>query len=386
MQNLSQKLLVIPGVALGVLGALALSSLALDSELDTDDRVFAYNGFLAFQGERFEGAVDLELRVHDTQDPDAAQCAFTEVHFGVPVSSGAFTVPIGARTDGGAPDCLFDAQAMFLSIGVREAVDDPEAPNPPAFSVLDGLQRVHPVAASYWAAEGSDYNTNGGLTVGQTLNLNQLNQSAGGFEIRGTLSSQGSARLTTNNPVTVGGNTTISGDFESRTNTTTVNGPVTINGLANFTNGLTIEGTLNSAELNSIFTINEARARNISTNGLLTVGGRITATGGADMASPQNANLTVGNLVMSNDTLDVDGKATIKGQVNLNDCRLCLLASDNNQRQKGFACVRLKPGQNSVMQMRGDVNSDDHMGIAYLCDGVNTGSSNVTDNVTWPGD
>ncbi len=141
------------GVMFGGILALAFGAIAEDSELDAGPRMFPYNGYLEFDGAAFNGDVDLRFTVTDGVD-----CNFEEEHDGVQVYAGRFNANIGAVA-GDVPTCVFDAEAVFIQVAVREAESEGE------YTALRGQQRIHPVPFAYWAAEASDLKVDGNVNV-----------------------------------------------------------------------------------------------------------------------------------------------------------------------------------------------------------------------------
>ncbi len=153
-------MLSISGVVIGVVLGVGLTSLALDTELDTGPRAFPYNGVLSLSGSVFEGEADLRFSVAT----DNAGCSFVEEHAGVAVTRGRFAVNIGSIA-GDVPACVFDVAEVFLSVEVREAGSGGE------YTALAGRHRVRPVAFSYWAAESSDMVVDNGASFGGDLTI-----------------------------------------------------------------------------------------------------------------------------------------------------------------------------------------------------------------------
>ncbi len=122
-----------------------------DTELDTGPRIIPYNGLLEFDGQSFAGLADISFTLTDD-----GSCTFVENHEEVQVFAGRFSVNIGQPT-GDLPACLFDANAVFLRMAVRQASE--ETPH----VELSGRQRINPVPFAYWASEGSDFKVDGTL-------------------------------------------------------------------------------------------------------------------------------------------------------------------------------------------------------------------------------
>lgn len=163
--KLQHIILVNAGALFGLVSAVALTSLAEDTELDSDPRVVPYNGVLEYNGQPLNGQADLQFTLTDVPGGEGANCIFTEDHDNVTAYSGRFSVNIG-RVAGDLPDCIFNSEAMYIEIGVRDATanDDQDDTND-AYVTLAGNQRIHPVPFSYWAAEGSDLKVDGDLVA-----------------------------------------------------------------------------------------------------------------------------------------------------------------------------------------------------------------------------
>ncbi|MEO1271407.1 MAG: hypothetical protein AAFX99_25210, partial [Myxococcota bacterium] len=150
------------GLSFGLMMAVVFSSaMAEESELDSDDRLFPYNGYLDLDGARYNGSADFQFTI---QTDDNQLCPdHVELHENVVVYSGRFNINIGSGTfaDGtqvtGVPGCIFDSQRVYIRIAVRGAESNEE------HTALSGRQRIHPVPFSYWAAEGSDLKVDGDI-------------------------------------------------------------------------------------------------------------------------------------------------------------------------------------------------------------------------------
>ncbi|MEO1272915.1 MAG: hypothetical protein AAFX99_32910, partial [Myxococcota bacterium] len=75
-------------------------------------------------------------------------------------------VNIGSVAGAGVDGCIFDAQEVTITIGVRGANESGE------YVVLSGRQRIQPVPFSYWAAESSDIRVDGTALITGDLSVN----------------------------------------------------------------------------------------------------------------------------------------------------------------------------------------------------------------------
>jgi hypothetical protein len=251
----SRWLLLPVGVALGTTLAFGLNSLAEDSELDSEPRVFPYNGVLELDGASYSGQADFSFSLSDD-----AGCAFTEAHDAVQVAGGRFSVNIGAVA-GGVPDCVFDAERVFLAIAVREVGDTQP------HRQLTGRQRVHPVPFAYWAAEGADLRVDGLLNV------------------------EGAALI--------GGDATIGGGAS-------VGGALNVEGMTTLGNQLSFSGVGAERQINALNNLNAG-------GGALTVGGDVTI-GSTEQVRTLTVNGPIqGRTISANNGLFVTGGAVLRG-------------------------------------------------------------------------
>ncbi|MEO1269819.1 MAG: hypothetical protein AAFX99_17160, partial [Myxococcota bacterium] len=158
-------LLVFVGVLVGMILAVGFSSMAEDSELDSGPRAIPYNGILEYNGQSLNGQADLRFTLSDDPSGENVNCLFTEEHDNVTAYTGRFSVNIGQVT-GDLPGCVFDSDAIYIEVGVREATaNEDEDPTNDDYVALSGSQRIHPVPFSYWAAEGSDFKVDGNASI-----------------------------------------------------------------------------------------------------------------------------------------------------------------------------------------------------------------------------
>ncbi|MEO1267342.1 MAG: hypothetical protein AAFX99_04530 [Myxococcota bacterium] len=163
-------LLLVIGLLMGMILAVAVTSMADGPELDEGPRAIPYNGILEYNGQAVNGQADLRFTLTDVPGADVqgANCYYVEEHDNVTAYSGRFSVNIGSvDTINNAIDpCVFDSDAIYIEIGVRDAAanEDNDDSND-SYVMLAGTQRIHPVPFSYWAAEGSNFTIDGNLTV-----------------------------------------------------------------------------------------------------------------------------------------------------------------------------------------------------------------------------
>ncbi len=176
-----------PGVVVGLCMALAMTTMANDSELDTGPRVFVYKGILDIDGVAVDRPLDLLITVTDDAD-----CNVVETHQDVTFNRGRFAVEVGSVL-GGVDPCVFHTEKVYLRFSVREG--DEEG----AFTALSGLQRIYPAPFAYWAAEGSNLDAQGNTFVGGTLHVqgelsfSALHASVGSVSVGGALDVDGDA-------------------------------------------------------------------------------------------------------------------------------------------------------------------------------------------------
>ncbi len=297
--TLSRWMFMVPGICFGIIFAMALTTMANDTELDTDPRVFPYKGYLEFDGVAFGGNVDLQFTVTDDGD-----CSFVEEHDNVAVYSGRFGVNLGAVT-GDVPSCVFDSQRVFIQVGVRDA-DSVET-----YTALSGSQRIYPVPFAYWAAEGSDLKIDGNANIGSNLTVSGTTLLSGQLDVDGNayFDAQVRARDTTN----IGSSNSGGGFLVGNVNGNNVR----FDGdeIQRFSNGNPASITLNrhGGNINvgsSLYDVNDDTL-NVGEN--LQVAGNATATGtvqGADLNITDDAvigdTLSTGRILMENNIAESD--------------------------------------------------------------------------------
>lgn len=162
---------MLAGALFGLVLALALNSSAEDTELDSGPRAIPYNGILEYNGQMFHGQADLRFTLTDMPGGEGANCIFTEEHNNITTYTGRFSVNIGS-VQGDLPDCVFNSDAMYIKVSVRDAAADEDGDDTnDAYVTLAGQQRIHPVPFSYWSAEGSDFRIDGSASVGSNLTV-----------------------------------------------------------------------------------------------------------------------------------------------------------------------------------------------------------------------
>lgn len=153
--------LIALGLLVGGAAAVSLTGLASGNGQDAAPRQMPYVGKLAHGGAPFTGTVDLRF----TLVSDGEREQWAELHPAVSVENGRFGVVLGA-VGGEVPDWAFDADAVYLRAEVRQ--------DGGPWAAFGGQQRLHPAAASYWAAETDRVVTDGPVSV------------AGNFQLQGT--------------------------------------------------------------------------------------------------------------------------------------------------------------------------------------------------------
>ncbi len=396
----SRKLMYLPaGIFIGCILALTVSSMAEDTELDSEPRVFPYNGYLEFNGAPLNGLVDLMFTV-----TDQGECSFSEEHDNVSVFAGRFVTNIGS-VNGDVDGCVFDSEQVYIQVAVRNADEEGD------YTALVGQQRIHPVPFAYWAAEGSDMKIDGGATI------------AGATTIGG--------------PTTINNTLTISGDINDSNGSVVINDGLTVNGaiqpragnnaidwadnvfggsgddawIKYYRDGsgedTALQIGIDNDGVDNIEFYQQGAVRmnieggNVATSGNINVGnnanvsGNLNVSGNVDIVgnvqldgslvnTNSNSDVTVNDNLDVNNSLNVDGSAkvdvnfevdgttTLDGNVSLSRCRICLFYSGDNLDKRGKACIKMIPGQASILNMRGNDNDDDHLGLAFVCDNGNT--------------
>jgi hypothetical protein len=419
----------------------ALAQLDDDPSTDSLPRVVPYEGVLDLDGLPHTGFLDMRFSFFDT--PSGGAPAWTETwsnaqQRAVQLFRGRFAVALGTFDDGGLAtleSIIADADPIYLAIEVKRTN---EADN--AWVALSGRQRLNPVPYAMWSAKASDLNVAGTATVsGNTL-------------LGGTLNVAGNTRLTT---LTVSGATTLTG-------ATTIGGALTANGAitnanadVNIADGLNVTGNVSNSAGTLTLNDDTAVVGNLTVTGAVSdpnrpavaiaddldvggayfslgktdrrpignltgqralvheandklvvnfggefeggteVNGPLVATGNVDI----RGDLTDGNSdVNINDSVGVTGALSVNGDVNLNDCRLCLLYGDtcsdqtqNCNDDKAYTCVKLENGSISPLFRMSDGTHDGNDGfkLFFTCDNgdnhsaTNRGSAPGEGN--WPG-
>ncbi|MEO1270770.1 MAG: hypothetical protein AAFX99_22010 [Myxococcota bacterium] len=330
------------GMLVGTILAVGLTSLAEDTELDTGPRAIPYNGILEFNGEVLNGQADLMFTLTDVPGGEGANCLFEEEHDNVTAYTGRFSVNIGSVT-GDLPDCVFDSEAMYIEVGVREATSDGD------YVALSGSQRIHPVPFSYWAAEGSDFKIDGDLKVsgaienpdGDTITLNDKLDVAGEISNTGLDGEGNDIAVVIQDSVEIADNLDVNGSFNITGtiknpdgNTVTINDKLDITGALfnsevitvsnfDFAQPLTIDDDLvvnDSLRVNNNFivdgtaTINDGISNSSSNNS-----GRVYINDGLNIEGGMNV---ANNTIIGSDgtgNLDVNGDLDVAGKLEIAD-------------------------------------------------------------------
>lgn len=381
--------LALAGSAFGLVAALAVSSMAENTELDSGPRVFPYHGILEFDGRPVSSPMDLKVTVSDRDNT----CVFTEEHASVPFDEGAFTVVVG-QVNNGVSNCIWDKEEIYLQIALRP-VDDNPLNN--LFVTLSTRQRIFPTPFAYWAADADDLRVDGNMT---TTNVN----GAQGVIVTGNVSAA-TVDISGSSTVEIGGNFAADNLISSltRNGTTTINASTTINNGPQMVGAATVEGNVTLAGANpDVSTGAIENLTTINSDGTAwAIGGNVTVSGNikgrVTTTSTSGTNQVQGTLTsdVNGVRFDIEGPGNFGNQTtdtftandsaSFMDCRLCLLWGDNNQAEKGYACTRMSGFDfNEVIPLKGDVNSDDHAGLAFLCDGVGSETSTIRANNPWP--
>jgi hypothetical protein len=425
----------------------ALAQLDDDPATDSLPRVVPYEGVLDLDGLPHTGFLDMRFSFFDA--PSGGAPVWTETwsnaqQRAVQLFRGRFAVALGTFDDGGLAtleSIIADADPIYLAIEVKRTNEAEDA-----WVALSGRQRLNPVPYAIWSAKASDLNVAGAATVG------------GNTLVGGTLNVAGNTRLsalTVSGATTLTGATTVGGALIAN-GALTANGAITnANADVNIADGLNVSGNVSNSAGNLVLNDNVDIVGNLTVTGAVSdpnrpavaiaddldvggaylslgktdrrpignltgqralvheandklvvnfggefeggteVNGPLVATGNVDI----RGDLTDGNSdVNINDNVGVTGGLTVGGDVNLNDCRLCLLYGDSCDRaqnncnaDKAYTCVQLRSGAVSPLFQLGDgtVNEDDGFKLLFLCDGgpsnaaTNRGSAPNEGN--WPG-
>ncbi len=305
--------------------ALAWSTQASDVELDTDIRVFPYKGSLRLNGAGFTGNADFQVRVTNNGD-----CNFAEEHTDIQVFGGTFGLEVGAVQGAGVDDCIFDAEAVYIEIDVRNSESDG------AYTTLLGQQRIFPVPFAFWTAEGSDLKVDGDLTIVGDASVDPLGVVSfdNTMNVSGDLRSTNTANLHVNNTqVSIGpelnnpwrhnGNTL---SFSNPSNVE-FQGPLRIVGGGDVDSDWNIGGgmraTRGSVSFRSDVQLNSSADVNANNNGVLTVGeatGERVSWDGDELQSwDSNGNPDVFQFNPAGGTVELGGTLTVNGNLTVND-------------------------------------------------------------------
>jgi hypothetical protein len=147
------------GLLVGSALAMSLTSLASGDGPDAVPRVLPYDGYLALEGDAYQGTVDLQITLTDAD----GQERWTEQHSGVQVDGGKFGLLIGA-VQGEVPAWLFEATGVYLQLAVRASGQE-------QFVALEGQRRLTPAAFAWWSAQGDHYKARGTVTALREANF-----------------------------------------------------------------------------------------------------------------------------------------------------------------------------------------------------------------------
>jgi hypothetical protein len=160
----------------------------------SDPRVMAYQGTLENGGVAVIGAHDIRVAAFTAANGDATclvnanpgTCGlWWEQHAGVDVVGGRFALILGSTTP--LPDAFYAQNAAHLKVAVRQA-------GAPAFTLLEGAQRVVPAPLAGRSMGATDFTVTGSISVAGAASLR------GDINIRnGQIQVTDGARITGNN-------------------------------------------------------------------------------------------------------------------------------------------------------------------------------------------
>lgn len=419
----------------------ALARLDDDPATDSLPRVVPYEGVLDLDGLPHTGFLDMRFSFFDA--PSGGEPVWIETwsnaqQRAIQLFRGRFAVALGTFDDGGLAtleNVIADADPIYLAIEVKRTNEADDA-----WVALSGRQRLNPVPYAIWSAKASDLNVAGTAIVNGPTRLNGTLNVAGNTSL---------SALTVSGATTLTGATTVGGAL-------TANGAITnANGDVNIADGLNVSGNVSNSAGNvtlndnvdivgnltvtspvsdpnspavtvaddldvngAYFALGKSDGRPMGNlpgqralvheandklvvnfggefEGGTEVNGALVATGNVDVRGTLSNG--AGDLNV-NDNVGVTGGLTVTGNVNLQDCRLCLLYGDNCDQNtdncnadKAYACVRLEDGQRSgLFQLsRGTIDSSDGFQLLFTCDnGDNaaaTNRGNAPNEGNWPG-
>ena len=372
--RIHQMVLLPSGVLIGLSLAIGFTSMAENTELDSGPRAIPYNGILEFNGQALNGQADLQFTLTDVPGGEGANCLFEEEHDNITAYAGRFSVNIGSVT-GDLPDCVFDSDAMYIEVAVRDATaNEDEDDTNDDYVTLTGSQRIHPVPFSYWAAEGSDFKVDGDLKVTGAIQdpVDSVVEIDSAVDVSGALVNSSVNDLDEDQPLFINDDLAISGELSDS------DGTLFINDDAAIANSLNAQGRVfNSTNTNdgNVYIGDDLRVEKSAHigydgEGTLTVdgntnlksslfnggssnGGRLyiadelDVEGNTTIGSDGSGDLTVngtitasGNIQSSGDTVTINDKLNINGQLILQDAVIDT-PSDTVLPNTREGCVRL---------------------------------------------
>ena len=228
--RIHQMVLLPSGVLIGLSLAIGFTSMAENTELDSGPRAIPYNGILEFNGQALNGQADLQFTLTDVPGGEGANCLFEEEHDNITAYAGRFSVNIGSVT-GDLPDCVFDSDAMYIEVAVRDATaNEDEDDTNDDYVTLTGSQRIHPVPFSYWAAEGSDFKVDGDLKITGAIQdpVDSVVEIDSAVDVSGALVNSSVNDLDEDQPIFINDDLTINGELSDSDGTLLINDDVAI--------------------------------------------------------------------------------------------------------------------------------------------------------------
>lgn len=404
---------------IAALAALLLATPALasnDGDPATQDipAVVPYDGVLDLDGASFNGQVDMIFTLYgsaDGDDPVWQETWSTADERPITVTAGRFSVNLGTFED--IEDVIADAGQVFLGLSVKRPEDE-------EYTALAGRQRLNPVPYALWGARASNLTVAGAASVGGALTVGgqvtAANVEVDGtvradrFFIEGVDDQQGRlfshfgdylymgeqdtfglglriempvlARFGADlrNGVSVLGGLDVDGGL-TLTDGATITGAVGITGSVTLTGGLSATTDIDAGDAFRLddgagFT-NALRAGDnylrLGDSGRFNNGLLVLNPTRFDEAVDMQADLDVTGGVGVGGDADVEGNLRVGGAVNLEDCRICISFSNENQGgNQTHACVRLVANSHSgfrTFRQTGELDDDDEFSLAFVCDG-----------------
>lgn len=420
----------------------ALANLDDDPATDSLPRVVPYEGVLDLDGAPYTGFMDMRFTFFDAPSGGNAVWSETwnhEQQRAIQVFGGRFAAALGTFDDGGPAsleEVIADAGATYLGIEVKHTDEGDNA-----WVGLAGRQRLNPVPYALWSSKASDLTVAGSATVG------------GSTTLAGTLDVAGNARLsalTVSGAARVVGATTLDGALTANGAISNANadvniadglnvtgsvsnsaGNVRLNDNVDVVGSLTVTGPVSNPDSVAVsiaddldvqgtaISLGRNDGRNIGVNtaqralvhgspsdtlvvnyagdfeGGTQINGNVVASANLDVRGTVSNG---GGDVNINDNVGVTGGLTVTGNVNLQDCRLCLLYGDSCSDQsqncnddKAYACVKLEDGSISPLFRLSDgtIDGNDGFKLLFICDnGDNHAATNrgsAPNEGNWPG-